>query len=317
MRAKSAQRKTKLAIFALAILSGLLIIGNLVKFVQAIFTPWQAGLTVRKNLWNGEFNINVLIKAKELSLLAYSPQKEEVTVLDIPDQTFLQAGSFGSWQVRSVYNLGGGQLLKSTITDFFGLPIDGYLDFSEKFQMDSDILISEIRKDPFFIFASLPHLKTDLTPFELLKLKMEISSVRFDKIQRISLENLDVLQKERLADGTEVFVADPVKLDSQFSNMIDPKLQSEHKTIAIFNSTSHPGLAQKAARIITNIGGNVIIITNSQNQLKFTKVIGEKSKTLDRLKQIFHKNDTIEAQAEDQTSSRAEINIFLGEDYAD
>ena len=71
----------------------------------------------------------------------------------------------------------------------------------------------------------------------------------------------------------------------------------------------------KAARIITNLGGNVIIVSNGQTNLKNTKVTGVKSKTLDRLKQIFEISGKIDPNMEELTSSRADINVFLGEDY--
>jgi len=145
---------------------------------------------------------------------------------------------------------------------------------------------------------------------------MGLASVRFDKINHIDLGNEDVLMKNKLADGTEILDPDIIRLDSLLAaSSIDPKIQMEHKTIAIFNSTDHPGLAQKAGRLITNIGGDVIITSNGKNKHQLTGIYGEKSKTLDRLKQIFNVRDTIKATDEDLVSSRAQINLFLGDDY--
>lgn len=310
-------KRTKLALIVLATIFLLLLLSQAVKFTQMLFSPWNKALSVKRTMrWNGDFNINVLLKAKGVSLMTFSPQNQKITIINIPEQTYVEVPhGFGKWQMSSIYGLGGDQLLKDTMVNFFGLPINGFLDFSGKYsQKEIDVIVSEIRENPFSIINILPYLKTDLTPFELMRLKLGLSGVRFDKIKEVNL--LDSLQKEKLPDGTEVLSPDTIKQDSILSDMKDFNLQSEHKTIAIFNSTNYPGLAQKAARLVTNIGGNVIITSNGQKKLKTTVVVGEKSKTLERLRQIFNSGGIIDPKDEDLASSRAQINLFLGEDYS-
>lgn len=311
--------KTKWGLTILALILGILILGKGVKFVQTLFIPLDSGITTTKNFsWNGDFNINIVVRAQQISLLSFNPQDQKITVVDLPDNAYLEAaGNFGKWEMRSIYDLGGGQLLEETLSDLFGLPIDGFLNFSGKYyQKQTTAIVEDLRKDPLSLISMLPYLKTDLTLFELLRLKMGLSSVRFDKINHINLREGEAFIKNKLADGTEILDPDTIKLDSMLSReTTDPQIQLEHKTIAIFNSTDYPGLAQKAGRLITNIGGDVIITSNGKNKHKFTGIFGEKSKTLDRLKQIFNVRDTIEATDEDLVSSRAQINLFLGDDY--
>ena len=157
-------------------------------------------------------------------------------------------------------------------------------------------------------------LKTDLTLLELLRLKIGLSSVRFDKVKELDLDKLSVLDKESLPDGTSVYTADPIRLDSILSDLADPVIISEHKTIAVLNATNQPQLAGKWARLITNLGGNVIITANAGEKLRKTKVQGLQSATLRRLKQIFGSGDKISSQDENTISSRAQINLLLGED---
>lgn len=323
---KQNARKTKWALTALAIIIGIIFLGKAVKFTQTIFSPWSQSQNIKKSFyWQGDFNINIIIKAKNVSLLIFSPKDQRITIVDIPDNTITEAAlGFGKWQIGSLYDLGqsqkeigGRKLLTKTLTSLFALPIDGFLDFSAKFysKKEASEIVSELRKNPFSALSILPFLKTDLTPWELFKLKMGLSDVRFDKIKQVNLENWGVLRKEKLADGSQVLEVDIVRLDSYLSDLIDPKIRMEHKSIAIFNATSRSLLAQKAARLVNNLGGNVIITANSQDKFKTTQVVGENSETLDRLKQIFGRDVTIDPNSEDLVSSRAQINIFLGEDF--
>lgn len=303
------KKRTKLALIVLGLLFGLLIISWAIHFTQNLF-----GSKIYS--WNREFNINLLVRSPAISLLSYNPKDNKVVIINVPDETFLAVpNGFGSWQLRSVYGLGGDQLLKETLTNFLAVPIDGFLDFSAwRSAKSAAELVEILRQNPISGFNLLTAVKTDLTMWELLQLKWGLSSVRFDKIKTLDL--IKLLDKDYLADGTPIFTSDPVKLDNVLSQLQDPAIVSEHKSIGVFNATDHPQLAQKWARLITNLGGNVIITSNAKSMLKKTQVVGEQSPTLKRLQQIFVLGGKISPMDEDIVSSRAQINLFLGEDYA-
>lgn len=309
-------KRVKLALGILALAAGLIVLSQAVRFTQNFFSPWSLSApSERKYHWNGEFNINLLVRTPSLSVLTYNPKEKRIIIINIPDETFLEIPrGFGMWQVRSVYGLGGDQLLKETLTSFLGLPVDGFLDFSAlKPQKSALELVEIIRKNPFSGLKFLSDLKTDLTPWELMKLKLGFGNVRFDKVKQLDLAKLNVLDKETLPDGTAVLTADPVKLDSVLDSLADPAIAAEHRTIAVLNATERPQLAQTWARLITNLGGNVIITANASQKLKKTVATGEESLTLTRLRQIFGENDKISPSDEAQPS-RAQISVLLGDD---
>lgn len=291
------KRKTKLALLVLGLVLLLLILGQLIRFSQILFA------TERNHIWNGEFNLNLVIRAKSISVFSYNPQDKKVVILDIPDETYIEVPhGFGKWQLRAVYDLGGAQLLKDTLTNFLGVPFDGFLDFGGPFkEKKADELLGAIRENP---------VHSDLSLWELIRLKLALLLLRFDKIEKRAILDLGVLEQDKLADGTPIFLSDPIRLDSALTAFVEPKLLKEHQSIAIFNATNHPQLAQKAARIITNIGGNVIITANWDQTLKHCQVFGQQSKTLKKLLQIFD-CDRIDPLKD----SRAQINLFLGEDF--
>jgi len=308
------KKRTKLALGVLALIAGLLIASWAIRFTQSLFSPY---------IWNGQFNINLLVRNPRIFLLSYNPKEEKITILNIPDELFLDVPfGFGKWQLRSIYELGqsqkqigGDRLLADTLTNFLAIPIDGFLDFSAlQDQKSATEVVEFLRKNPFSGLNFLSALKTDLTIWELLRLKLGMGRVRFDKVKELNLDKLSVLDRENLPDGTPVYTTDPVKLDSVLSDFADPAITFEHKTIAVLNTTGQPQLAQKVARLITNLGGNVIITTNASQKLQKTLIQGEQSLTLRRLKQIFRLSDKINSSDENIISSRAQINVLLGED---
>lgn len=314
---KQIAKNTRLALFVLTFVLILLGIAQAVKFNQVLFSPWKLPSSSGENFsWNGDFNINLISRSEKISLISFSPKKGEIVIVNIPDELFLEAAhGFGNWQLRSIYGLGesqkeigGNKLLKDSLSSFFALPIEVVV------EGDLALMISQKQLSPI---KTLAKLKSDLSLFDLIRLQFGLSKVRFDKIKEINLDQDFGLEKDILADGTVVYSADFIRLDQFLSEVSDPAIVSEHKTIAVFNSTNHPLLAQKAARLITNLGGDVIIVSNGKNKYQKTATFGEKSKTLERIKQIFEANDTIGPEDEDLVSSRAQINLFLGEDFFD
>lgn len=323
------KQKTKLALLVLGLIVLLLILSQVVNLSRTLLSPWKIGSTQKNYSWDGQFNINLIFRSKGIALVSYNPTDQKITVVDIPDETYLTSShSFGDWQIRSLFDLGenqqglgGDKLLKDTLTDFLGQPIDGFLDFSGSYKSKSaKEIVDIIRSSPSGPVNILSNLKTDLTLWELLRLKFALGEVRFDKLTEIDLQRAGVLEKKQLLDGTEVLIADLNILDTTLTFLSDPKIKNEHKTIALFNGADKALFAQKWARLIANMGGEVIILSNAQTKLDKTIVLGEKSDTLKRLQQIFNFHcseqdcDKIQKTDLDIAESRGQINIKLALD---
>lgn len=269
----------------------------------------------------------MVLKTSPVSVLSYNPQDKKVTLLTIPDETYIDVpGGFGNWQVRSIYDLGkmskvsGGKLLEQSTSSLLGIPIDGYSSIN---------LLDEFRRNLFSGVKAIQNIQTDLTLWELIRLKFDLMGIRFDKIYKVGLTDFGVLEKQNLPDSTQVLVPDPIRVDS-LSLFLDPQIQSENLSVSIFNATDRPLLAQKAKRIITNLGGNVVATQNAPRSIQKSYVTGQKSKTLERLRQIFSPNckdetdkftssearcDKISPDDLGSVVSRAQIVVVLGEDF--
>lgn len=315
------KQNSKLAFLCLGLIALLIVFSQIFRFTKTLLSPWNISGSQRTYTWNGQFNINLLFRSKGVALVSYNPTDQKIVVVDIPDQTYLEAsGGFGKWQLGSLFDLGGDRLLRESLSDFLAQPIDGILDFSGPYKSKSAKDIVDLAKANPGPINILSNLKTDLTLMELVRLKLGLGAVRFDKLTQIDLENTNVLTKDHLLDGTEILVADPNILDTSLAILSDPKIKNEHKNIALFNATDKPLFAQKWARLITNIGGDVIITSNAKKKVDKTIVTGEKSDTLVRLQQVFNIKcvsdncDKIQKMDEDIASSRGQISIKLAPD---
>lgn len=318
----------KLAIFALCVLLGIFVLSKTVSGIASLFKPIDSNITGRQYPWDGKTSINIVFKGPSLWVLNYDPKKEKTVLLKIPKDTLIEVPyGYGSWLVGSIYNLGqeenppiGGKLLKASLSNLLGLPIDGVIVTRRQDSEDLDELIDDFKTSPLSLLTFFSEFKSDLTPLEIIRLYQAISTTREDKIVNLDLENTDLTQSLLLPDSTRVLGFDTVNIDLFVrENMADETFLQEAKTIAIYNGTDHPGLGSRVSRIVTNLGADVVIVTNAEKNSKETLVLGEKtSSTFVKLAQIFAtdclKND---CQSKDAkiSSSRADLSILIGEDY--
>ncbi len=315
--------------------------GQLINFVHGLFLPLDRGITSKPYHWNGSSNLNIVIKAANIGVVSYNPTDQTIAFAEIPDQVYTDVPrGFGKWPVRSIFDLGqqsnppiGNRLLEDSLVDLMGVPIDGYIQFLGKMEGKKvGEVVDYLRGNPLDVGSFLGQIKSDLTPLEILRLRWGVSKVRFDKVDLIDLSKANVFEDSNLPDGTPILITDLTRMDSALQDFTENKIRKENLSVAIFNGTDHPGLAQKAARIITNIGGNVIFTSNLAQTHDRSFVTGKSSDTLNRLRQIFSLDCTnntncakigCQNQASDCNGildqeikqSRAQINIILGEDF--
>lgn len=335
------QKRVRLGLFCLGLVLGVIFLGQLVSFIRGLFLPLDQNIIAKPYHWNGNSNLNFVVKAGDIGIVSYNPNDQTMAYVEVPDRVYTDVPrNFGKWRISSVFDLGqqnnppiGNRLLEDSMVDLMGVPIDGYIQFLGKMQNKKvGEVVDYLRSNPLDSLSFLGQIRSDLTPWEILRLRWGASKVRFDKVDPVNLEKMGVFEENNLPDGTPVLIPDLNRIDSALQDFTEVKLRKENLSVAVFNGTDHPGLAQKAARIITNIGGNVIFASNLSHNHNRSFVTGRQSATLDRLRQIFSLGcgnnancDKINCQKSAQDcqgpddaevkQSRAQVNVILGEDF--
>ena len=101
-----------------------------------------------------------------------------------------------------------------------------------------------------------------------------------------------VLTKFSLPDGQLGKKGNPVLIDSLLEGIFfEPKVRKEKIPIEVLNATAVPGLAQEAARVITNIGGKVVRVEKGEEKVLRSQLKGGKKEfksfTFLKIKEIF------------------------------
>lgn len=327
-----------LGIAALVFLMALILLGRLFGFLGSVNQSSRKSST-----WDGKSPLNVVVKADNIYLLSYQPKINSLTVIKFPGEIYLDVPyDFGEWSVRSIYDLGqaekppmGAMLLKDSVGTLFSLVVDGYL-IVDQSSPDFPGLIEQEKKALLPGISLLSKTKTDLNLLEYIRLWWFIKGVRADKLKTVDLEKSDLTKWLLLPDGSRVITLDQIKL-RQFEEdrFEDANIKEEALSIGIFNATDYPGLAENAAKIITNLGGRVIFTSNAEEKKAKSIILAKRSYTSDYLSKMLHldcpvpqtihfwqkisllgfnKPAACSSDNNNLDTSRADITIILGED---
>lgn len=337
----SKKHATKLAFYAIGALVLLIVLGKLLAFVYSLSQPIASDFQINRNYkldnkssQNFLFVNNSDNPKEQISVISLYPREQKIIVMHISNQIYLNVPKeYGMWRVGSIYSLGqeetpkkGALLLTLSVSKLLGLPIDGVIFTKDNKSQKPEEFITKLHKNPLATYLETRNIRSNLTTFEAVKIFNSFSKIRPDKVNSLDLAKSTITESKLLPDTSRVLGIDSFKLDSFIRDkMADTSMVDEGFSVGVFNATEHTGLAQEASRIVTNMGGNVVITASSDIKQEKTSVVlsqssldAQKSLTRERLAEVFAPNCIKEiclSKDPKISSSRAPINIILGEDF--
>lgn len=300
------------------------------------YQPLPSNIEFSKNP-DLNYRINLLVigtheqkELRDLVLVSYNHQDGELEWLRIPAGVYLNLPSDYGWgSLKSAFLLGqtednqkGVDVLVRGVETLLATPIDGYLVVDDPNVLLEKKTLENYRKSAwgptfFFKFISVKNwlednLHTSLSPVSLAHLSFQAKNVRFDKTSYRDLTDFLITNK---INDQEYAVLDYPSLDNYLKEAVaEPKILADLARIEVRNSTNKPGLATLASRVITNLGGNVVYVTNGETPLEETQIItyGKKEATAHRLGEVL--GASTENKRPD-TGVRGDIVVEVGLDF--
>lgn len=314
---KNKASKSKKHILVLPII--LVILGILFWFVIKLFFS---------SAWDGKSRFTIIFSTKPVIVVSYNPTDESLAAVSVPQETYVEAThGYGRYRLGKVYEVGnldgkGTQVLKSTVRELLGVPIDGIIDmknvdFGQTENLNSRDFIAK-RKiilgwSTFFRIKG----KTDLSLSDLWQFYSHVWSVKAGKISFVNLKTADVLVSQTLPDQTQILAADTLRLDGLLRDLFhEDALAFENLKLAVLNSTDVSGLGEKMARILGNMGLQVVNVANFNKSLDNCLLYLDKKLinllTVIKLKHVFN----CEVKTTVLSDVRADIALVVGNNYA-
>lgn len=215
--------------------------------------------------------VNVVIDGDPVILASWQREKDQLVVVTIPASFATQAvHGLGIYPIRSLWQLGTiagstGLILSQSLEELFALPIPWYI--GEIPGNSSTKGLGRVEK--VFSFQTLVaivsgRVKTNLPIIKFIDLTWWRMVARSNRTIEIPL-GASVVTGEPQPDGTLLWLVSTEAVDTALGDTFEEaSIRGEKLTVAVYNTTTTPGLAERAARIIDRIGGNVVRIGNEE-----------------------------------------------------
>lgn len=256
----------------------LLVVGS---FVIRMVSVLQQGL------FDGDHRFTVLFKnvydKKTDGLIAsFSPMEKSISLLE-------------------VQNLKIADAKKNSV--LIGVPIDGFVVFQKSHGMGKIENTKEVTALLQNGIKQYKSLRTDLTIVDFVRLWFFANGVT----------GYNISEKEYILLGDNDSLHDPV-LDKIVSSLFtDATISQEKMTIHIMNASGRIGLGSRLARILTNIGGNVIAVSTA-DQIHPISVLAVSQKDRYTVLKISHFLDIPVIKMSKNNRAISDIVITIGKD---
>jgi len=252
-------------------------------------------LASKKSPFSSLSRENFVLVTSDKAVVVFSLQGKEGLIVSLPEKNLVKVTrGFGDYELGKVYFLGeleskGGLLIKETVQENFSIPVFGY--FFDQKPLDYSLLNSKKFFYSIFWRAFKGNIKTDLNRLDLLLLCRQ--AIFLNQVQVVK-DNLSSLE------------------DSLFK---DKKLRDEAFSLAVFNSTTHFGLAQQAAQLLIQSGARVVRVADTEEKQSDCLIITDpgssKTYTFFWLRTVFG----CQVKESATKDKRAEFSLIVGERY--
>lgn len=231
----------------------------------------------------------VVIQSDPIILLSWHSIQKKLTIFVLPSDIHIEATrGYGIYPLGSLWKLGemdktSGSVLVESIEELFAVPVRYYLGMKkESFRLSQDSS-DFIRKIFSFsnIFPFIFHTYDTNIPFmEFIRLVKIIVFLRQDAVEVYSLRDMPLFEEKTLPDTTHIRVFDTKRIDAFTEDLFqDDRIRKEAVRISILNTTSLPRLGERVARMLGNVGANIVSVGNDTGrELEICEIEGNKDK---------------------------------------
>lgn len=285
---------------------GFLILFFLIYFSGEIWQAW------RHSIWQRNRQLYLAVDdSRHMGLMRVDPQFSELKTIIIPEQMELNvAYGYGDYRADKLVFLANqehikyGEILQNSLTQTTGIITNGYITSTHP--------VNDLSR--LFLLALFKQAKTNLTDWDLLKLLVFNSSLKYGQKNTIELNKTLSLKKVDLPDNTEVYKINKLELKRlMLTEMANPDLLNFTGTLEIFNGTQHSGWAQQIQYILSSSGFDVVGVRQAKQNYQQTKLTVNRDLYQQYAVKELVKYLGVKVDIATQ-NQRADMTLVLGED---
>ncbi len=269
------------------------------------------------------FRTSMVVVGNPMHVVSWNADRTAATILDLPEDVSIDAtGGYGTYAIGSLFTLDqldhkNGRVFVSSVSDAVGLPIFWYIEGSDRsVGMTPVMLVRNIFSWGNVWKALTGQLHGTLPLLPRIAYTLAAQGVSSDAVTAVSAQNAFISASQ--PDGSTIRKLDTNRLDYSIDTaFLDSGLRAEGLSVAVYNTTKVPLVGQKAARVLSHLGLQLVFVGNAPADLTACSLAGSpsalKSKTAVFIRSYFHCTGE---QTPNGVNSVSDLSLFLGTEYA-
>jgi len=292
-------------------------------FLRTFKFPASGGNS-KKYSWDGKSSFAVALQTDPVGVFVFQKEPSQLVFLTLDKNLYFERGDLKSIKQLGRALDGDGQELADSVSLSFGAPIQNYVRFSKKLELNE-----QSAKQLFKSFASL------VTPFKILlglrpgfikdtnitrsnafRLWWQVKSL---SINQVKMADVSTLSEEILAGNAKLLGVDTLSLNREISNFLDNlNIEKEGYKIKIVNESGSQYAGVVASRFIVSVGGKVISVEEGAQSRQMCQIVVGKPDdyTPSYLANIFG-CDISNVATKGAGSQEHTLTLNLGQNFAD
>jgi hypothetical protein len=279
--------------------------------------------------FNLELNSKNLVKKASITLV--DTEENVIRELALPQETLLHLPyGMEEFKLQGLYKIAELEnsdklfsVINQTLIDYFGVATRNVYITSLDDNLKS---FYDNLTNPFVMFNltfnedwTNKHIISPDSRWNLINLAQKINNIPIQNRVSLNILENEIGYKETSIDQSIIIKTDFNKLDSYIKRIFqNSEILSEKANISIANGTEITGLGSKVSRLITNMGGVIVNVGNTETIQEKTviQINNKKWITSSTLEKITKTIPDSEISSELNTDNRTDILIILGKNYA-
>lgn len=275
-----------------------------------------------KNSLTSLGQLTVVIDGDPVIVASWQRDAGRLVLITIPANLYIDVvHGLGTYPIRSLWQLGviegaDGLILSQSLEELLAIPTKWYIgQISGIRETNATSTLRQVLAPTSVLGLLSGRVKTNLPLTTFLWLVWQ--HVLGDRGRVVSVAIAEsVATRQQQPDGTTLLTLRPEAVDAFLGDEFeDRQVREENLTIAVYNTTSIPGLAERVARRLGRIGGNVVSIGNQEGQVERCQVRGQPetlvSTTAEVIRQLFNCNNVAASGGE-----HTDLSVFIGREFA-
>lgn len=258
-----------------------------------------------------------------VSVWTVDTKSGSISIVILPADAVTEgAYGYGKYPLASLWKLGfidhlGGRVFAKSVEQTLGVPTSWYVGTSPDglAPTDNPTQVGKQYFKPLNLGAYVGKYRANIPPSTFLSLALVVARAKADQITVHDLRAPIKTVTETLPDGSVRTVLDQTQLDELLKGAFeDAEIRKEALSIALYNTTAIPLLGNKAARLVSALGGFVVSVGNDETVLDTCRISTTKelanAKTVRVIAELFHCTVAVGEKVD-----RADVAVRIGREY--